>query len=188
MIHGLEKIPLKIGLRVGIGIVLIVAITLSMAVAGINYMFQVNLRMKEIAENNNLKTEMAHVMQNTLRERALSLYVMIIVDDDFLKDDELQRFNDWATQYYHARKKMEELASSPEEKAILSKISVLTNDTRPDLDRVMELLLKGSPQQHFEAIRNRLMPKQKLIHEHVVELVKLQKDQAATAIKDAEIS
>lgn len=188
MIKSVKKVPLKIGVRVGIGILVIVAIMLTMTIAGINYMFQANLRMKDIVENNNVKTEMAHVMQNTLRERALSLYFMIIVEDDFLKDDELQRFNNWATQYYHARKTMEELASLPEEKEILSKISVLTNDTRPDVDRVMELLLKGNPQGHYDAIRNRLMPKQKLIHDHVVELVKLQKNQADAAVKAAELS
>jgi len=48
-------------------------------------MFQVNMRMKGIVENINVKMEMAHVMQNTLRERSLSMYYMIIVKDDFLK-------------------------------------------------------------------------------------------------------
>ena len=188
MIQSVKKVPLKIGVRVGIGILVIVAITLTMTIAGINYMSQVSLRMTSIVENNNIKTEMAYVMQSTLRERALSLHFMIIVEDDFLKDEELQRFNHAGGQYYLARRKIEELASSLEEKEMLDKISLLTMDAGPDVNRVMELLLKGSPQSHFDAIRNRLMPKQKLIHEHVVELVKLQKNQAEAALNEAQLS
>jgi len=179
---------MKIGKRVGTGIVVIIAIMLTLTIAGINYMFQVNMRMKDIVENINVKTEMAHVMQNTLRERSLSMFYMIIVDDDFLRDEEWQRFNNWAAEYYHARVKMESLVTTDEEKEIMSQISMLTNNTRPDVDRVMERLLVDDPQQHYDAIRDRLLPKQKQIHEQVAKLVALQKTQAAAAIKQAELS
>lgn len=183
-----DKVPMKIGARVGIGILVIVAIMLTLTIAGLNYMFQVNLRMKGIVENINVKMEMAHVMQNTLRERSLSMYYMIIVKDDFLKDEEWQRFNTWAAQYYIARQKMESLVTSAEEKEILSRIKTLTRNTQPEVDAVMELLLKDNPQTHYDAIRDRLLPKQKLISMQVSELVNLQKNQAAVAINEAELS
>lgn len=183
-----DKVPMKIGARVGVGILLIIALMLTLAIAGLYYMFQVNMRMKGIVENINVKMEMAHVMQNTLRERSLSMYYMIIVTDDFLKDEEWQRFNNWAAEYYHARKKMESLVVSDAEKEILSRISGLTNNTRPDVDAVMEKLLKGNPQAYYDDIRDRLLPKQKMIHEQVVALVDLQKIQAAAAINEAEQS
>ncbi len=182
------KEPMKIGRRVGIGIVVIISIMLTLTIAGINYMFQVNLRMKDIVENINVKMEMAHIMQNTLRERSLSMFYMTIVKDDFLRDEEWQRFNDQAAQYYHARVKMESLVNSPEEQEIMSRISALTNNTRPDVDAVMERLLTDDPQKHYAAIRDRLLPKQKLIHEQVVRLVGLQKTRAAAAIRKAESS
>lgn len=182
------KEPMKIGKRVGSGIVVIIAIMLTLTIAGINYMFQVNLKMKGIVENINVKMEMAHVMQNTLRERSLSMYYMIIVKDSFLKDEEWQRFNNWAAQYYHARIKMESLVTSDEEKEMMSQISVLTNNTRPDVDAVMERLLSDDPQKHVSAIRDIILPKQRLIHEQVVKLVELQKTQAAAAIRKAEQS
>ena len=101
------------GSRIAIGIVVIVVLMLSLTVAGVSYMSQVNVRMNDIVNNNNAKMEMAYIMQIALRERALNMYIMTIVDDDFLKDDEYQRFNIHAAAYYQARKKMEELASTP---------------------------------------------------------------------------
>ena len=188
MLKSLKKVPLKIGARVGIGILVVVVMMLAMAIAGINYMSRISQRMKDIVESNNVKTEMANIMQNTLRERSLSMYYMIIVNDPFLKDEEWQRFNNWATQYYFARTKMESLVSTVEEKEMMAKISVLTNNTRPDVDAVVERLLKDKPQDLYAAIRDRLLPKQKLISDQVIELVKLQKTQAAEAIGKAELS
>jgi diguanylate cyclase (GGDEF)-like protein len=183
-----KREPMKIGKRVGTGIVVIVAIMLTLTLAGIGYMFKINMRMKDISENISVKTEMAHVMQNTLRERSLSLYYMIIVEDPFLRDEEWLRFNDWASQYYHARVKMESLVTTQAEKDILLKISVLTNNTRPDVDSVMERLLKGNPKGLYGDIRDRLLPKQRLIHEQVAQLVALQKTQAAVEMQEAELS
>lgn len=180
--------PMKIGKRVGVGIVLIVLLMFTLTIAGISYMFKINLRMKDIAENISIKTEMAHVMQNTLRERLLSLHYMNIVADPFLRDDEWLQFNDWAAQYYHARIKMESLVRTQAEKDILARMSVLTNNTRPDVDSVMDRLLKGKSKGLEGDIRNRLLPKQKLIHEQVAQLVALQKSQAAVEMQEAEQS
>lgn len=188
MLKSLKKVPLKIGARVGIGILVVVVMMLAMAIAGINYMSRISQQMKDIVEKNTVKMEMANIMQNTLRERSLSMYYMIIVNDPFLKDEEWQRFNNWATQYYFARTKMESLVSTVEEKEMMAKISVLTNNTRPDVDAVVERLLKDKPQDLYAAIRDRLLPKQKLISDQVIELVKLQKTQAAEAIGKAELS
>ena len=71
------------GSRIAISIVVIVVLMLSLTIAGVNYMSQVNVRMNDIVNNNNVKMEMAHIMQNSLRERALNMYIMTIVDDDF---------------------------------------------------------------------------------------------------------
>ena len=183
-----DKLPFNVGVRIGIGVVVTVALMLALTIAGINYMSHVNLRMKGIVENNNVKMEMAHAMQNALRERALNMYIMTIVEDDFLKDDEYQRFNISGTQYYIARKTLEGLASSVEEKEILSRIGGLTRNAQHEVEAVVELLLKGSARNHYDAIRNRVMPRQKLINDQVVELLALLKTQTAAAVSEAESS
>ena len=89
----MDKFKIKIGTRIVAAIVIIVVIMLSLTIAGINYISEVNKRMKDFAEVNTLKTELAYTMQNALRERALNMYIMTIAKDEFLKDEEYQQSN-----------------------------------------------------------------------------------------------
>ena len=186
LLKSLDKLHFNTGARIGVGVTVVFMLVLTFA--GLNYMSQVNQRMKDIVENNNVKTEMANIMQSALRERALSMYIMTIVKDDFLKDDQYQHFNILGTQYYIARKNMESLASSPEEQAILTRIGGLTRDAQHDVQEVVEKLLKGEAINLQDAIASRVMPKQKLISDQVAELVALQKIQTTAAVSDAEVS
>ena len=188
MTEKINALAANTGTRFFAGIIVTVALMLLVTFAGINYMAKVNMRMKDIVDNNNVKMEMAHVMQNALRERALNMYIMTIVEDDFLKDEEYQRFNIHGTEYYQARKNLESLAATPEEKVILSKIGSLTRSTQPEVQEIVEFLLKGNTRRYYEVIRNRIMPRQKLINDQVIELVALQKNQTRAAVSEAESS
>jgi diguanylate cyclase (GGDEF)-like protein len=184
----LGKILSIIGVRIAVGVVATVTLMLVLTIAGINYMSQVNVRMKDVVENNNVKIEMAHILQNAIRERAINLYVIALVEDSFLKDGEYQRFNSFGLRYNTAFQTLESLASSPEEKSILQNIHGLTLNAQHDVQEVIELLLRDDARKHYDAIRKRVMPNQKMIKDQVIELVTLQKIQAAEAVKEAELS
>jgi len=184
----LGKILSIIGVRIAVGVVATVTLMLVLTIAGINYMSRVNVRMKDVVENNNVKIEMAHILQNTIRERAINLYVIALVEDSFLKDEEYQRFNSFGLRYNTAYQTLESLASSPEEKSILQNIHGLTLNAQHDVQEVIELLLRDDARKHYDAIRKRVMPNQKMIKDQVIELVALQKIQAAEAAKEAELS
>jgi len=186
MIKSLGKIFSSIGVRVGV--VATVLLMLVLTLAGINYLSQVNMRLKGIVENNNVKTAMAHDLQNAIRERALNMYVITIVDDYFLKDEEYQRFNSFGQQYNVAYQTLESLASTAEEKFILDKIHGLTRNAQLDVQEVMDLLLRDDARKHYDALRKRVMPNQKMISDQAAGLVALQKIQAAAAVKEAELS
>lgn len=184
----LGKILSIIGVRIAVGVVATVTLMLVLTIAGINYMSQVNVRMKDVVENNNVKIEMAHILQNAIRERAINLYVIALVEDSFLKDGEYQRFNSFGLRYNTAYQTLESLASSPEEKSILQNIHALTLNAQHDVQEVIELLLRDDARKHYDAIRKRVMPNQKMINDQVIELVALQKIQADEAVKEAELS
>lgn len=186
MTERLGRIFSSIGVR--IGVVATVALMLALTFAGINYMSQVNMRMKGIVENNNVKVEAAHVLQNVIRGRLLNMYVIAIVDDYFIKDEEYQRFNSYGLQYNIAYQTLQRLASTAEEKEILVNLEGLTRDAQHDVQEVMGLLLGDDTHSHHDAIRNRVIPNQKRINDQVIKLVALQKKQADNAVREAELS
>ena len=142
-----------------------VALMLALTGVGLNHMAQADARLKNIVEKNNVKTEMAQIMQRALQERALSMHIIAVLSDDFLKDEEYQRFNAFGGEYTRAREILAGLAVSPEEKKVFAKILGLTRVAQPEAQKVMEMGLQGNNPDILDHIRVQTMPKQRLISE-----------------------
>lgn len=181
----LKNQPIRIEARIAVGFLLTIALMLTLTGVGLSHMDHANVRLKNIVEKNNVKTEKAQIMQRALRERALSMHIMAVLTDDFLKDEEYQRFNALGSEYIQAREALAKLADSPEEKKIFVRIISLTRLAQPEVQKVMEMGLQGNSPEMFDHIRNLTMPKQKRISEQVDALIEFQQVQAAAAVKEA---
>ncbi len=181
--------PLGMGVRIGIGFVVVLALMVALGATGLRYMAEANQRLKDIAQNNNVKTELATVMHSALRERALSMHALPIHTDPFEKDAEVLRFNTQGTIYMGARERLERMPLSPEERRILAHILELTREAQPEVQAVVEMSIFGDNQQEiFERIRSVAMPRQRAIAEQVGVLLDLQREQTAAAVRNAEAS
>lgn len=78
---------------IGIGFVIVLALMVALGATGLRYVAESNQRLKDIAQINNVKTELATVMHSALRERAISMRALPIHSDPFEKDAEVLRFN-----------------------------------------------------------------------------------------------
>ena len=183
-----SKRGISIEARIDLGFIFTIALMLALTAVGLNQMSRADARLKNIVEKNNLKTELAQVMQGALRERALSMHIMAVLTDDFLKDAEYQHFNELAGRYTQARQSLENLADSAEEKKIFAVITRLTRVAQPEVEQVMEMGLRGSDPQIFELIRNQALPWQRKISDQVGELIKFQQNQTAIAVQEAQTS
>ncbi len=179
---------ISIEIRIAMGFMFTIALMLALTGVGLNYIDEADARLKNIVEKNNVKTAMAQIMQRALRERALSMHMMAVLTDDFLKDEEYQRFNALGGEYTQARKILEELATSPQEKIVFSKIIGLTRLAQPEVQKVMEMALQGGNPELLDQIRRHAMPQQTLISDQVQTLIRLQQSHTATAVREAEIS
>ena len=177
--------PLRVDARIAVGFLLTIALMLTLTSVGLNHIDRADARLKNIVEKINVKTHMAQIMQGALRERALSMHIMAVLTDDFLKDEEYQRFNALGGEYTQAREALAGLATSPDEKKIFSRIISLTRLAQPEVQKVMEMGLQGNSPEMFDHIRNVTMPRQRLISEQVDALIQLQQVQAAAAVKEA---
>lgn len=113
-IHAPRSISIEV--RINLGFTFTIALMLALAGVGLTQMYQADARLKIIVEKNNVKTELAQIMQSALRERALSMHIMAVLTDDFLKDEEYQHFNELGGSYTQARQSLKKLATSAEEK------------------------------------------------------------------------
>lgn len=180
------KDAMGIGARINLGFAFTVALMIALTGVGLTHIHLADARLKNIVEKNNVKTEMAQIMQSALRERALNMHFIAVSDDPFLKDEVYQRFNTMGGEYTRARQSLEQLAHFQEEKAILANIKRLTRQAQPEVEKVMEMGLAGNDPQMFELIRNRTMPLQKSISDQVNGLIAFQREQTAKAVREAE--
>lgn len=90
-----DKQSTSIGVGLAMSFVFTLGLMLALTGISLNHMRQADVRLKnitQVVEKNNLKAKMAQIMHRALRERALSMHIMSGLTDDFLKDEEHQRF------------------------------------------------------------------------------------------------
>ena len=180
---------LGIGVRIGGGFVIVLALMVALGVIGLRYAAEANQRLKDIAQTNNVKIELATEMHSALRERAISMHTLPSIVDAFEKDDEIQRFNAEATRYAKARIRLESMPLSPQESEILAKIFEMTREAGAEVQVVVDRsAFIDDPADVFEWIRNVAMPRQRAIAGQVNLMLELQRSQTAAAVQDAENS
>jgi len=180
---------LGMGARIGIGFILVLILMMALGAIGLRYIAEANERLKNIAQNNNVKTELATQMHSALRERALSMHTLPILGDAFEKDLEIQHFNSQGMVYIEARERLGRMPLSPEEDRILKYIRELTVEAHPKVQTVVEMSMFTDDQAKiFELIRSVAMPRQRAIADQVSALLDLQRQHTAAAVRSAESS
>jgi diguanylate cyclase (GGDEF)-like protein len=180
---------LGMGILIGAGFVIVLALMVALGTIGLRYVSEANQRLKDIAQNNNVKTELATAMQSALRERALSMHALPILADPFEKDAEVQRFNSQGTLYILARDRLERMPLTPDERKTLANILALTREAQPEVQAVVDMAVFNDDQTKiFEQIRSVAMPRQRAIAKQVVVLLDMQREQTAAAVRNAETS
>lgn len=85
-----------IGARINLGFTFTIALMMALTGVGLTHIHLADARLKNIVEKNNVKTEMAQIMQSALRERALNMHIIAVSDDPFLKDECISASMQWA--------------------------------------------------------------------------------------------
>ncbi|MBT9569410.1 MAG: EAL domain-containing protein [Thiobacillus sp.] len=180
---------LGMGARIGIGFLVVLTLMVALSAIGLRYVAEANQRLKDIARVNNVKIELATEMLTALRERALSMHTLPILDDPFDKDTEIQRFDIQGMHYIRAREQLESLPLSPDESDTLARIRHLTREAQPEVQAVIDkAAFSNNEQEIFDRIRNIAMPRQRAIASEVSALLDLQREQTASAVESAEAS
>lgn len=177
----------RIGVGFGIGFAIALALVVLMTSIGLTHMAQIHADLRRIVQVNNVKTELAHAMEFALRDRAVSMHTIAVMEDPFDKENELQRFYERGMDYIRAREALLKMGLNPQEKATIERINIQARESNPKALHAIELAMSGSTDNSAatEAIRNIAVPAQRKQAERVRELVNLQKQQTQEAEKKA---
>jgi PAS domain S-box-containing protein len=172
-------------LSVGTGFAVVLSLMIALTLLGLNQMEAINNRLVRIVKNNNVKTELATVMRDALRERTISMHTIVVLTDSFEKDAELQRFYEYGINFTKARQKLDQIASTDVERSILVQIRRATETTQPIVIKTIELALDQRDWEALEMLQEQAIPAQKKLVLELENLLKLQRDATSKAAKEA---
>lgn len=175
----------RVALGIALGFGLVLALMVSLTVVGLREMASLNSRLERIVNENNAKVDLAAAMRDALRQRIISMHRILVAKDVFERDEELQRLYGFGTEFTLARQKLEAMATSPQEKAILLRIRALVNDAQPKVIRSIELALDGQTDTALAILEKETTPAQARLVNELDTLLTLQRAAGAQAVADA---
>ena len=176
---------MSLSLRLGAGFALILLLMLALGAIGLGRLTEVNQRMEQIVNENNVKVEQAHIMKDALRERSVIMHTISLLKDPFDQNEEFLDFNDHGVAFTTARTKLEGMALDPKEKEILARMRALTVKTQPLVVQAVDKALGGNIEDARELIRKEIIGPQKLIALEINDLLALQKADTENAVAEA---
>lgn len=168
-------------IRVGIGFALVLLLMVALVVVSLVRVAEINQRMRVIVEDNNVKVDLAYAMKNALRERAITMHTIVLQKDAFEQSELFVQFGDLGVSFVDARAQLVEKVSSPEGKALLNDMQVLTKETQPLVAQAVDLAMSNRQGAALALIQGKITPKQGAIANMIDALIDLHKQQTELA-------
>ena len=128
-----------LGLKIGFGTTLLLLCTL-MAV-GLYSVEQIDKHLASIVQHSVVKANLANTMQAALRERAISMHSIAVMDDAFEKDEEFLHFTSLGFQFLKANQALKQHLLNAAEKKVLENLNRITELTQPLVTAINEKAL-----------------------------------------------
>ncbi len=147
------------------GFLVMLALLVAITVVGTVHMAAINARMDRIVSRHDAEIDLLHSMRNIVRERSMSMYLMYITDDPFVRNDEFLRFNGMVDEFIRLRDQYEKVSSCFQELAQAEARCALERD---HYRQVLALIRASQPLQ--ADLVGRLLHERKAgVHEAIME-------------------
>jgi len=157
---------------VTIGFLAVLGLMFSLTAIALVQLNQFNSSLQKLVEVTNRKTAAANEMRDAIRLRADSLKAMQLTSDPFTRDEEQQRFVEFAGRYRKAREQLVRLGMDDTESHLQDRLQQLTRSAQPKSDRASMLLAGDAPDAQIDAAIRTAHDAQAAILERISELVK----------------
>ncbi len=170
---------------VGAGFALALALIIALTVLGVRQLAETNADLEAIVYENSVKSRLANQMRDILRDRAISMLSIVVMNDPFDKDQEMLRFYQYGSTYQTVRQQLETKLKSPEEQAVLTRIDRLTRANQPVMVNTVDLGVEGYTFLAFELLQQQGIPLQRDLVKELDELIRIQREMSAQAADKA---
>jgi diguanylate cyclase (GGDEF)-like protein/PAS domain S-box-containing protein len=177
------KQQVSAGLVVGFTVTLLLMVIIF--AVGLTSMSAIQTRLKSIAENHNVKTELVTTMRYAARERMLSLYRMLLLDDPFERDEEFMLFNSFALEFITARNKLQSMQLSKKEQQALMDQGKLTVIAVQAQERVIDFAYNDEMQKAKKLLYDKTMAAQEKVFGKLNELMQIQRVETNKAVEQS---
>lgn len=172
-----SKLPITIGFS------LVLLLILALVVISLSQLKNINMSLSTLVEETNIKLQSANSMRDAIRLRADSLKKMRLMDDPFLRDEELMKFYQYSGIFRSARENLVQVPMSPEESDILTKMTKTIQQAQPLNDEVAEKLFNTMKTDKLLLARAEKL--QQLLLKFLDALVAIENQSARTALSRA---
>ncbi|TFW00943.1 methyl-accepting chemotaxis protein [Oxalobacteraceae bacterium OM1] len=156
---------MKVGTRLALGFGTILVFLAGIAVMGLRSMREIEERLDDIVNANNVETSLVMTMRATVFERALAGRNIAMLTEAAQMQPEVERIKAQEQKYAGAQEKLERMFSTladttPEEKAMLSRIRQGEAATLPLLSKAVELGVANKNEEAARVMMFEVRPRQ----------------------------
>jgi len=145
------------------GFTAVMVLMLAVILIGYSQISQTMRVSEQLVNTQAQKTSHVTLMYSAVLERSASLLRMAVTNLPFERDSEYLHFNELATQYVVNRDALSDLLETPEEQEIFQTQRILTQASAPLQNRVAELLTEDRNNEAMALLRDRAIPRQKIM-------------------------
>ena len=180
---------LKVRTRLFSGFALVLILLVVVTVLGISSMGQIQGRLDNVVNVNNIETRLVIDMRALVNDRTAGLRTLSLLTDAGDMQPEIDRINEQTKKYVEAEGKLDKMfaaSGSPEEKNLLTKIKDAEATATPAIGEAIELWLANKPEEATRVLIKKIRPAQKKWLDSLAELATLEDKQNAQAATDAQ--
>jgi methyl-accepting chemotaxis protein len=176
---------LKIGVRLGLGFGLVLAMLAAVVGLGLVSMGRMNAHMAQIVDNNNVKISSASTMGENFRDILLTVASTGLVTDPGDAKDQVGKLAAIREHYGAAKKTLLATQLNDSEKQLLAKLDLAIAFSKPKINKAVELSLAGERGKASDYMLKEAVPSAVAAISVIDEIVAFEKKQARDAADDA---
>lgn len=175
----------KIGVFLSAGFSIVLIMLAAVFVLALMHMGENQARTQRVVEERFVKSKLLNTMYAASRERSISLFSMVSLEDPFERDEEYMRFNAIGAQFAQARIALVAMALDDNEERLLSVQGKFTAEVVPVQDQIVDLMSQDHPKEATGLLLDRAVPGQNGVLAQLQKLLDHQQDSAQAAFNEA---